>query len=64
MSRHRRGVMHPASKLDERMAEAIYYAAESSYKIAEVYGVSSGLIRKLRRRGAWGRWRAPHGRAG
>lgn len=59
----RRGVLHPAAKLDEGMAQRIFYAKESSRVTARQYGVSDGLIRKLRQRGYWGNWRASRGRA-
>lgn len=65
MSRRPQGVRHPSSKLDERMAAAICASPLSSRQAALAWDISDGLVRRLRRRGRWGSWKAvdAHGHA-
>ena len=51
--RSSRGEHRPLAKLTEEAVYAIRSSKASSYKLAELHGVSTSLIRRVRRRAIW-----------
>jgi hypothetical protein len=51
--RQSRGETHPMSKLTEKQIKVILETKGSSYEIAKCYGVSSSLIRMIKRGELW-----------